>query len=56
MKSKDKEWNLFPFYLLHSAAIDGLKWAEFFGDLIALISSKGVFKIVAPNFGILTKN
>lgn len=36
--------------MLHSASIDGLKWFSFMGNLLALVSRKGLFRIIAVNF------
>lgn len=42
-------YNVFPTAILHSASIDGIRWASFLGDFIALVTPKGLFKIVALN-------
>lgn len=48
-KVGNKIYNIFPSTILHSASISGLIWAEFMGDLIALVTAEGVFKIIALN-------
>lgn len=45
----NKVYNIFPTTILHSASITGLLWATFLGDLIALVTDEGVFKIIALN-------
>jgi len=36
--------------MLHSASIHGIKWITFMGNLVAFISSNGLFRIIAINF------
>ncbi len=36
--------------VLHAASLDGLKWIDFMGNLVALVTTKGLFKIIAVNF------
>jgi len=43
---------VFPLTALHSASVQGLKWISFMGNLLATISSKGLFKLIALNFEI----
>lgn len=47
---KDRIISVFPMYTLHSASIYGLKWISFFGNLLAMVSRKGLFRIIAINF------
>jgi hypothetical protein len=35
---------------LHSASIHGLKWISFYGDLLAMVSRRGLFRLIAVNF------
>ena len=44
-----KIYNVFPTSILHSASIEGITWASFLGDFIAIITSMVVFKIIAIN-------
>ena len=47
---KDRIISVFPMYSLHSASIYGLKWISFFGNCLAMVSRKGLFRIIAINF------
>lgn len=46
-KKIKKEYSLFPKYVNHSIAIDGIIWADLFGCLIGIITTKGLFRLVA---------
>ena len=48
--AKDRAINVFPMNALHAASIHGLKWMAFYGDLIAIVSRKGLFRLIAVNF------
>jgi WD40 repeat protein len=48
--AKDRVINVFPMYPLHSASIHGLKWIGFAGNLLAMVSRTGLFRLVAVNF------
>jgi hypothetical protein len=50
-KGKGREYSTFPKLCDHTAAIEGLLWVSFYGDLLALITQEGVLKIVAYLFG-----
>lgn len=47
---KDRIVSVFPMYSLHSASIYGLKWISFFGNMLAMVSRKGLFRLIAVNF------
>jgi hypothetical protein len=49
-KRKDRIISVFPTSMMHCATIDGLKWLDFMGNLLALVTRKGVFKLIAVNF------
>lgn len=49
-KAKERVINVFPLSTLHSVSIYGLKWIDFMGNLLALITRTGVFKLVSVNF------
>ena len=49
-KAKDRLISIFPKLMLHAASVDGLKWISFMGDLIALITIRGTFKIIAVDY------
>lgn len=37
-------------YSLHSASVHGLKWISFNGNLLAIVSRTGLFRLIAVNF------
>lgn len=45
----NRVYNIFPTSILHAATVDGIRWAGFLGDLIAVVTLKGIFKIIALN-------
>lgn len=47
---KDRIISVFPMYSLHSPSIYGLKWISFFGNCLAMVSRKGLFRLIAINF------
>jgi hypothetical protein len=48
--AKDRVISVFPMYALHSASINGLKWIGFQGNLLAMVSRTGLFRIISINF------
>jgi WD40 repeat protein len=49
-RAKDRVVNIFPMTAVHSASVTGLKWIGFMGNLLALITETGIFKLIAINF------
>jgi hypothetical protein len=47
--NKDRILSVFPLSAIHSASISGLKWISFFGNLLAIITSKGCFRLLSLN-------